>query len=64
MFNNVSTNLIQDCYNMLKDPDLICNILAIAMPKNLKKDYSSLEPQLCKQRSSQKYTEVMSNLSK
>lgn len=34
------------------------------MPKNLKKDYSSIEPELCKQRSSQRYTEVMTNLNK
>jgi hypothetical protein len=56
MFTGVSTILIQDCYLILKDPNLICNILTIAMPKNLKKDYSSLEPELCKQRSSEKYS--------
>jgi len=34
------------------------------MPKNLKIDYSFLEPELCKQRSSEKYTAVIQNLSK
>ena len=64
MLTGVKTKLIQDCYDILKDPSLIFNILTIAMPKNLKKDYSSLEPELCKQRSSEKYTAVMSNLNK
>ena len=34
------------------------------MPKNLKMDYSFLEPELCKQRSSEKYTAVIQNLAK
>ena len=34
------------------------------MPKNLKMDYSFLEPELCKQRSSEKYRAVIQNLAK
>jgi hypothetical protein len=62
LFAGVSTKLIQDCYNVLKDPLVINNILTIAMPKNQKKDYSSTNPNLCKESSSERYARVMANL--
>ena len=62
LFVGVSTKLIQDCYNILKDPLVIYNIFLIAIPENRKKDYSSTHPNLSKERSSEKYRAVMASL--
>jgi hypothetical protein len=58
----VSSKLIQDCYDVLKDPLVVENILNVTMPKNQRIDYSSTNTNLNKVSSSERYARVMANL--
>ena len=63
-FSGITTKLIQDCYDILKDTSLVFNILTVIFAKNLKKDYSFLQPGLGKSRSHVEYEAVFQKLKK
>jgi len=46
----------------MKDPSLVFNILMINFPKNLKVDYYNIQPNLLRQTSSERYSEVIAGL--